>query len=151
MFSERSAPRVRASRTTLGFRMAYWSFVNNELSVQLTASVQTDDLASGVETIDLAVPPHSSYLVAGFIYDDPESDHVIVEPNGQEITGSVGSVSALSIAGIKFFHGSESAGGHVVSAKFGQFGLFDDIERRAERSQRCNATSGRRFPLESRS
>ena len=87
----------------LGFSDGVLEFVNNELSVQLTASVQTDDLASGVETIDLAVPPHTSYLVAGFIYDDPESDHVIVEPNGQEITGSVGSVSALSIAGIKFF------------------------------------------------
>ena len=87
----------------LGFSDGVLEFVNNELSVQLTASVQTDDLASGVEAIDLAVPPHTSYLVAGFIYDDPESDHVIVEPNGQEITGSVGSVSALSIAGIKFF------------------------------------------------
>ena len=87
----------------LGFSDGVLEFVNNELSVQLTASVQTDDLASGVETIDLEVPPHTSYLVAGFIYDDPESDHVIVEPNGQEITGSVGSVSALSIAGIKFF------------------------------------------------
>lgn len=87
----------------LGFSDGVLEFVNNELNAQLTASVQTDDLSSGVETIDLAVLPHSSYLVAGFLYEDPESDHIIVEPNGQEITSSVGSVSALSISGIKFF------------------------------------------------
>ncbi len=87
----------------LGFSDGVLEFVNNELSVQLTPLVQTDDLASGVGTIDVPVPPHSSYLVAGFLYEAPESIHVIVEPNGQEISGSVGSVSALSISGIKFF------------------------------------------------
>ena len=87
----------------LGFSDGVLEFVNNELNVQLTASVQIDDLSSGVDAIDVPVPPHSSYLVAGFLYEDPESSHVIVEPNGQEITSSVGSVSALSISGIKFF------------------------------------------------
>ena len=87
----------------LGFSDGVLEFVNNELKVQLTASVQIEDLASGVDTIAVPVPPHSSYLVAGFLYEDPESNHIIVEPNGQEITGSVGSVSALSISGIKFF------------------------------------------------
>ena len=87
----------------LGFSDGVLEFVNNELKVQLTASVQTDDLASGGAAVDVPVPPHSSYLVAGFLYEDPESSHVIVEPNGQEITGSVGSVSALSISGIRFF------------------------------------------------
>ena len=87
----------------LGFSDGVLEFVNNELNVQLAESLQTSDLASEAGTFDVAVPPHSSYLVAGFLYEDPESVHVIVEPNGQEISGSVGSVSALSLSGIKFF------------------------------------------------
>ena len=87
----------------LGFSDGVLEFVNDELDVQLAPSIQTDALSIDGETIDLAVPPHSSYLVAGFVYDDQTISHSIVQPNGQEITGSVGSVNALSIAGIKFF------------------------------------------------
>ena len=87
----------------LGFSDGVLEFVNNQLDVQLALSIQTDALSIAGETIDLAVPPHSSYLVAGFVFEDEASSHSIVQPNGQEIAGSVGSVNALSIAGVKFF------------------------------------------------
>ena len=87
----------------LGFLDGVLEFINNELGVVLTPSLQTDATGTAGETIDIGVPPHSAYLVAGFAFEDPETVNVIRQPNGQEITDTVGSVNAFSISGMKFF------------------------------------------------
>ncbi len=87
----------------LGFLDGVLEFINGELGVVLTPTLQTDSLGTAGETIDVGVPPHSSYLVAGYSFEDPETLNVIREPNGQELSDSVGSVNAFSISGMKFF------------------------------------------------
>ena len=87
----------------LGFLDGVLEFINGELGVVLTPTLQTDSLGSAGETIDVGVPPHSSYLVAGYSFEDPETLNVIRQPNGQEISDTVGSVNAFSISGMKFF------------------------------------------------
>ena len=87
----------------LGFLDGVLEFINSELRVTLTPSLQTDATGTAGETIDIGVPPHSAYLVAGFAFEDPETVNVIRQPNGQEITDTVGSVNAFSISGMKFF------------------------------------------------
>ena len=86
----------------LGFPEGVIEFINVELNVQLAPSLEmiaTDD--DTLLTID--VPPHSSYLVAGFAFEDAETTNVIEQPNGQAIVDTVGSASELSISGLKFF------------------------------------------------
>lgn len=87
----------------LGFLDGVIEFIDNEISVQLNPSLQVDSASSTGETINVDVPPHSTYLVAGFAFEDGESTNVIEQPNGQEIGDSVGSVSVISISGMKFF------------------------------------------------
>ena len=87
----------------LGFLGGVIEFINGELGVSLTPSLQTDNTGAAGETIDIGVPPHSSYLVAGFSFEDPETINVIRQPNGQEIADTVGSVNAFEITGMKFF------------------------------------------------
>ena len=87
----------------LGFLDGVLEFINGELGVTLSPSLRTDAVGAAGETIDIGVPPHSSYLVAGFAFDDPETVNVIRQPNGQEIEGTVGSVNAFAITGLKFF------------------------------------------------
>ncbi len=87
----------------LGFLDGVVEFINNELSVQLNPSLQVGSASSTGETINVDVPPHSTYLVAGFAFDDETTTNVIEQPNGQEIGDSVGSVSVISISGMKFF------------------------------------------------
>ena len=87
----------------LGFLDGVLEFINGELGVVLAPTLQTDSLGTAGETIDVGVPPHSSYLVAGYSFEDPETLNVIREPNGQELSDSVGSVNAFAISGMKFF------------------------------------------------
>ena len=87
----------------LGFLDGVLEFINGELGVVLTPTLQTDSSGSAGETVDVGVPPHSSYLVAGYSFEDSETLNVIRQPNGQEIADSVGSVNAFSISGMKFF------------------------------------------------
>ena len=87
----------------LGFLDGVLEFINGELGVGLTPTLQTDSSGSAGETVDVGVPPHSSYLVAGYSFEDSETLNVIRQPNGQEIADSVGSVNAFSISGMKFF------------------------------------------------
>ena len=87
----------------LGFLDGILEFINRELGVELTPSIELDSVSATGATIDLSVAPHSSYLVAGFAFEDAETVNVIREPNGQEISESVGSVNAVSISGLKFF------------------------------------------------
>ncbi len=87
----------------LGFLDGVIEFINGELGVTLAPSLQTDDAGAAGETIDIGVTPHSSYLVAGFAFEDPETINVIRQPNGQEISDTVGSVNAFAVSGMKFF------------------------------------------------
>ena len=83
----------------LGFLDGVIEFINMELNVQLVPSLETEASLEQDSALNIDVPPHSSYLVAGFAFEDPELNNVIEQPSGQVITGSVGSVSEFSIAG----------------------------------------------------
>ena len=87
----------------LGFLEGVIEFIDDQLKVVLHASLRVEEAAAEGETVIADVPPHSSYLVAGFAFEDAATDNVVVQPNGQEISDSVGSVSVISISGIKFF------------------------------------------------
>ena len=87
----------------LGFLDGVIEFINLELDVELSPSLETSTSKDGEATQSIDVPPHSSYLVAGFAFEDTESTNVIEQPNGQVIADSVGSVNEFSIAGFKFY------------------------------------------------
>ncbi len=87
----------------LGFLEGVIEFIDDQLNVLLHATLRIEDVSAAGESITEDVPPHSSYLVAGFAFDDPETNNLIVQPNGQEIGDSVGSVSVISISGMKFY------------------------------------------------
>lgn len=87
----------------LGFLEGVIEFIDDQLNVLLHATLRIEEVAAAGESITVDVPPHSSYLVAGFAFEDPATNNVIVQPNGQEIGDSVGSVSVISISGMKFF------------------------------------------------
>ena len=87
----------------LGFLEGVIEFIDDQLNVVLNASLRVEEAAPEGEMVIADVPPHSSYLVAGFAFEDETTSNVILQPNGQEITDSVGSVSVISISGMKFF------------------------------------------------
>ncbi len=87
----------------LGFFEGVIEFIDDQLNVVLHASLRVEEAAPEGETIIVDVPPHSSYLVAGFAFEDEATNNVIVQSNGQEISDSVGSVSVISISEMKFF------------------------------------------------
>ena len=87
----------------IGFLDGVIEFINSELNVRLVPSLETQATVDVEETLSIEVPPHSSYLVAGFAFEDPETNNVIQQPNGQVITGPVGSVSEFAIANMKFY------------------------------------------------
>ena len=87
----------------LGFLEGVIEFIDAQLDVLLHASLRVEETAVEGETITVDVPPHSSYLVAGFAFEDAATTNVIEQPNGQEIGDSVGSVSVISITGMKFY------------------------------------------------
>ena len=87
----------------LGFLEGVIEFIDDQLSVLLHATLRIEDADAAGESIAVDIPPHSSYLVAGFAFEDPATSNVIVQPNGQEIGDSVGSVSVISISGMKFY------------------------------------------------
>ncbi len=87
----------------LGFLGGVIEFINFELDVQLSPSLETTASEDSAATLNIDVPPHSSYLVAGFAFEDSESTNVLEQPSGQVIEGSVGSVNEFSIEGFKFF------------------------------------------------
>ena len=87
----------------LGFLEGVIEFIDDQLNVLLHATLRIEEASAAGESITVDVPPHSSYLVAGFAFDDPATTNVIVQPNGQEIGDSVGSVSVFSISGMKFY------------------------------------------------
>ncbi len=86
----------------LGFVGGVIDYINGTLGIQLAPSLHLDSPDASGESIAVDVPPHSSYLIAGFEYDDSDSVHVIEQPNGQLIEGAVGSVSAVTFNGMKF-------------------------------------------------
>ena len=87
----------------IGFLEGVVEFINSELNVQLAPSLETQATSDIEQTLSIEVPPHSSYLVAGFAFEDPETNNVIQQPNGQVIAGTVGSVSEFSIPNMKFY------------------------------------------------
>ena len=87
----------------LGFLEGVIEFIDDQLNVLLHATLRIEDAAAAGESISVDIPPHSSYLVAGFAFEDPATTNVIAQPNGQEIGDSVGSVSVISISGMKFY------------------------------------------------
>ncbi len=87
----------------LGFLEGVIEFIDDQLNVLLHATLRVEDAAATGESITVDIPPHSSYLVAGFAFEDPATSNVIVQPNGQVIGDSVGSVSVISISGMKFY------------------------------------------------
>ena len=114
----------------LGFLDGIVDFINQELDVALEPSLQSETASAGGETINIGVTPHSSYLVAGFSFDDPDTVNVIREPNGQEIADSVGSVNAFSISGLKFFTVRNPQPGFwalISSGGSGQLTVFSDV------------------------
>ncbi len=114
----------------LGFLDGVIEFINGELGVTLTPSLQTENTSAAGETIDIGVPPHSSYLVAGFSFEDPETINVIRQPNGQEISDTVGSVNAFAISGMKFFTVRNPQPGFWAlrsSADSGQLTMYSDV------------------------
>ena len=87
----------------LGFADGVVDFVSNMLNTQLEttfdgASPETGGIDTGVQVL-----PHSSYMIVAFATEDDETESVIVSTNGQEISESVGSVSAFGLPGIKIF------------------------------------------------
>ena len=87
----------------LGFLEGVIEFIDDQLNVLLHATLRIEDASAAGESITVDIPPHSSYLVAGFAFEDSGTSNVIVQPNGQVIGDSVGSVSVISISGMKFY------------------------------------------------
>ncbi|MYA60498.1 MAG: hypothetical protein F4X40_08110 [Chloroflexi bacterium] len=87
----------------LGFLEGVIEFIDDQLNVLLHATLRVEDASAAGESITVDIPPHSSYLVAGFAFEDSATSNVIVQPNGQVIGDSVGSVSVISISGMKFY------------------------------------------------
>ena len=86
----------------LGFLDGVIEFINFELETQLEVSLETNASAES-EQVSVDVPPHTSYLVAGFTFEGSEISNVIEQPNGQIISGAVGSVVEFSHAGFQFY------------------------------------------------
>ena len=114
----------------IGFLDGVIEFINSELNVQLTPSLETQATSDIEQTLNIEVPPHSSYLVAGFAFEDPDTNNVIQQPNGQVIASTVGSVSEFSIANMKFYTVRNPQPGVWIlrSAKgSGSLKLFSDL------------------------
>ncbi len=86
----------------LGFVEGVIEFINIELDTVLEASLNTE-AAADREQLAIDVPPHTSYLLAGFTFEGSETSNLIEQPNGQAITGAVGSVVEFAHAGFQFY------------------------------------------------
>ena len=108
MFSERLALRVGGIPYDLGFSDGVLEFVNNELKSSISSIGA--DRGSGIWSGHYRCTSTRltrRTLVAGFLYEDPESNHIIIEP---ERTGDNG-LSRVCERSIDF--------GHQVFQRFG--------------------------------
>ena len=114
----------------LGFLDGVIEFIDDQLKIALHESLQVEEAKFEGRTVRVDVPPHSSYLVAVFAFEDGNAVNVIEQPNGQEIGDSVGSVSAISISGMKLFTVRNPQPGIWYLKSFGGSGsvrMYNDV------------------------
>lgn len=87
----------------LGFNDGVLRFLNVTLGVDLRETYSGDAAGSAALTAALDVLPHSTTLVAGFVFDGDEITTALVSPSGQELTTGSTTVDVLSASGIHVY------------------------------------------------
>ena len=99
----------------LGFNDGVLEFLNATLGVGLRETFRgepqgTTPLASSIDVL-----PHSTTLVAGFVYEGSEISATLISPSGQRLTAGSTTVDVLSASGINVFT--------VLDPEPGQWGM----------------------------
>ena len=99
----------------LGFNNGVLEFLNATLGVGLRETFRgepqgTTPLASSIDVL-----PHSTTLVAGFVYEGSEISATLISPSGQRLTAGSTTVDVLSASGINVFT--------VLDPEPGQWGM----------------------------
>ena len=87
----------------LGFNDGVLEFLNATLGVGLRETFRGEPQGSTPLVSSLDVLPHSTTLVAGFVYEGGEIAATLISPSGQRLTAGSTTVDVLAASGINVF------------------------------------------------
>ena len=96
----------------LGFNDGVLEFLNATLGVGLKEIFRGEPTGTTPLTASIDVLPHSTTLVAGFVYEGTEPSTTLVSPSHQELTAGSTTVDVLSASGIHVFTVLDPEPGH---------------------------------------
>ena len=99
----------------LGFNDGVLEFLNATLGVGLRETFRGEPQGSTPLASSIDVLPHSTTLVAGFVYEGSEIAATLISPSGQRLTAGSTTVDVLSASGINVFT--------VLDPEPGQWGM----------------------------
>ena len=99
----------------LGFNDGVLEFLNATLGVGLRETFRGEPQGSTPLASTIDVLPHSTTLVAGFVYESSEIAATLISPSGQRLTAGSTTVDVLSASGINVFT--------VLDPEPGQWGM----------------------------
>ena len=100
---ETIADETGGSYFDLGFNDGVLEFLNATLGIGLREIFRGEPQGRSPLTSTIDVLPHSTNLVAGFVYEGADIDTTLISPSGQRLAAGSTTVDVLSASGIHVF------------------------------------------------